>query len=207
MTAKGQNWSISGLNGPDHWRHVAEKAVREIRKLDKSTPVIIEPLRGEPDKILSDFQPLNKREFPNVIYSVHVYAGNFPTKSLRKLSKQFNPSNPDHIAGIRNAPSDVIKFQEKHNVPIYIGEFDHCLKDGILKCDPESPPVPRENAVAFIGALIDRFEKHDWMWSFHTSNPQGLLNPAQADVNSTDPLNNITNERATLLQNSRAIAR
>ena len=146
-------------NGGLDWNRLADRAAKKVREIDPVTPIIIEPaMWGTPE----GFKVLKPVNVNNVIYSVHVY------QPMQYTHQGFNstPSNwstftyPGVIANemwnkekIRAVLAPVRKFQQKYNVPIYVGEFSViCWAPG---------------AAQYLDDCISIFEEYGWDWTYH----------------------------------------
>jgi endoglucanase len=107
--------------------------------------------------------------FSNIVYSFHIYkpdpicSQGFPGYSVQETFP--SPSTSD--IGLVNATAlssqmnvgGIMAFQQKFNVPIYVGEFN------CLGWAPVAPFFPSASNCAAAG--ISLFESHGWVWSYH----------------------------------------
>lgn len=152
------------------WRSLAEPAISAIRQENIALPIVFEGVAGGSSLGLRAMVPLQDAQ---VVYSIHFYTPHDITH------QGVNPSWPRKIpypagaewelgkwdAEIGVGPwnrqrleidlRDALAFQQKHRVPIYVGEFS---------CVRWAPGASRENYIADCLAI---FKKHGWSWSYH----------------------------------------
>ena len=141
------------------WRDLAERAAHRIREIDQEVPIVFEPANYASLRCFKDLEPLN---LPNVIYSCHEY---IPVEFTHQtVMKDFtNPvTYPGEISGeywdkerLRQALSGVIAFQQKYNVPIFVGEFSAIRW------------APGNSAYNYLKDAIELFEEYGWDWTYH----------------------------------------
>lgn len=135
------------------WFTISRKIVKAIREVDPATPIIVEA-------DLENWRKFQKIDDPNIIYSTHTYAPVDYTHQGVLKATPFTWSYPGVIQGeywnkekLREDLKDVILFQKKYQVPIYIGEF--------------SVISWAEGADQYLKDLIELFEEYGWDWTFH----------------------------------------
>ncbi len=145
-------------NGPLDWNRLSERVAKAIRKIDPSTPIIVEaPNWANP----AGFSGLSPIDLPGIIYSVHFYIPHDIThQGVHNSAKDFN--YPGVVKGVmwnkdqlRKALAPVIAFQKKWNVPIYVGEFG-CIRW-----------APGDSRERYIQDCIEIFEEQGWDWTYH----------------------------------------
>ena len=137
---------VRGVENP--WLAISERLVRVIREVDPDTPIITEP-------DFANTRPLADR---NVIYSPHFYSPHAYTH--QGGLGQVRWSYPGVIDGVywdkeqlRVSMKEVIEFQKKHGVPIFVGEFSviNWAKGGDR----------------YLADMIELFEEYGWDWAYH----------------------------------------
>ncbi|MBI4979879.1 MAG: cellulase family glycosylhydrolase [Spirochaetes bacterium] len=153
---------------PREWRPLAVKIIKAIRSVDPSTWIIYEVGPGGGARGFDDLLPLPDAR---VIYSFHFYdPGTFTHQGVSQLQDaglrvDASPaavSYPGVISGstynreaLERGCKNVIAFQQKWRVPIFVGEFSVIAW------------APVDSAVAWLTDVIDLFEKHGWSWAYH----------------------------------------
>lgn len=156
------------------WREIVIDTARAIRKIDRTATIIVETRNGIPTA--NHVPLLDKREFPNTVYSTHMYQ---PKPLFDGPAPNTYPSvdpkwDSEYLA-------DQLKksrvLQLRSDVPIYIGEF--------------SAPWGRgDSADAYLQDLTDLMSKYNWAWTYHSigdlvgqeSGRQALLSPMITDT-------------------------
>lgn len=166
---------------PAKWRPLAVKALRAIREVDPGTWIIYEPGPGGHWRGFEDLPPLPDEK---VIYSLHFYEpGPFTHQGLQarqmldpgllaQVQADTRVEYPGRIGGlfwdrgeIERQLAPVIGFQEKFNVPIYVGEFSVIAW------------APPDSAERYLRDCLAVFEKNGWSWSWHNWNGWAGWNP------------------------------
>ena len=138
-----------GVKNP--WPEMAQILTDTIRKIDPATPIIIAWFQIAPFHIQGD----------NIIYSPHFYAplaythqfvGSNRSKHLAYPSVMEDGTYYDKET-LRESLKEVIMYQRKHKIKIYIGEF------GVA--------VWAKGAAQWLNDAIELFEEYGWDWSFH----------------------------------------
>ena len=146
--------------------------VKTIRAVDKNTYLIVE---SQPFAFPGKFRDLLPLDDPKVVYSFHFYwphqythqrigdytaslsypgnYGNFPTDSPLLWNK----------AQLEASVQEVVKFQQKYNVKVWIGEFGAVRWAG--------------NAGQWIRDTISIWEKYGWDWCYHSYGGYDGFNP------------------------------
>ncbi len=133
---------------PETWDRVFRDVVKEIRKIDRTTPVITESIKyWYPDE--------------NVIYSPHYYSPHtlthFGVGGIGRVRWSYNNWingefwNKDRI---REALEPFVRFQLEHpGARIYIGEFS-CI-------------LWAKGADGYINDCVELFDEYGWDWTYH----------------------------------------
>jgi endoglucanase len=159
-------WGLDLLNEPGFrgtagglrdWQSLAQHTAEEIRKIDSRHKIIVESVHGSPSKI-EGLRPL--RDVRNVVYSVHMYKPlDFTHQGLGERKDKVS-SYPDldkdwNKEKLRRWLKAVRDFQERYDVPIFIGEFSAVRW------------APGESAHHYLRDLIEIFEGYKWDWTYH----------------------------------------
>lgn len=135
------------------WPQLAEKAIEIVRVIDQSTPLIIDAVYGNPNKIGA----LAGIRGDNLIYGFNFY---LPYGFVKQGLPGFRPSVKYPTAKsnkriIESRLGAVFRFQRKEHARIWIGEFS------ITRW------TPTEFAVRYLKDIISIFEKNRWNWTYH----------------------------------------
>jgi len=144
--------------GVDDYLGVQVRAAKAIRKIDPTTPIIIESAEWDSAAGYKDLDPV---DVPNVVYQVHMYVpGEFTHQGVN--GSKTGISYPGEINGVkwdkerlRGILQPVRDFQLAYNVHIYAGEFSAIRW------------APGDSAVTYLRDVIDLFEEYGWDWSYH----------------------------------------
>lgn len=143
------------------WRELAIRTSQAIREIDTETPIIFEPSNWGGPTHFADLVPL---DIPNIIYSFHMY---HPLEFTHQGVFDHNDDwhrfvYPGEINGVswnkeklREIMSSVRTFQQKYNVPIYVGEFSAIRW------------APDHSAYRYLKDVIEIFEEYGWDWTYH----------------------------------------
>jgi endoglucanase len=184
-----QRWNTFGV---PIWEDLAEKIVAEIRFIDQDMPIVIESYSGVPSTI-RDLRPL-PFSVPHIIYSYHMYEPHaFTDQTLYGYNQPY--VYPGAIEGkmwdknqLVNVFEPVKEFQDKHRVPILVGEFSAIRW------------APSNSAYPYLRDCIEIFESYGWDWCYHAFREwDGWSVEHSEDMN--DPVPTPTpNERQLLLR-------
>ena len=140
----------------DYWT-LQRLAAEEIRKIDPSTPIIIEAVQWDSADAFAYLSPLR---LDNVIYQVHMYQpGEYTHQGVHAKTAEYghypwpNPEKKWDKDYIRSRLAPVRAFEKKYNAKIYVGEF--------------SAINWAEGADRYIADCIDVFNEYNWDWTFH----------------------------------------
>ena len=157
---------------PKKWPEWAQLCINEIRKIDTTHHIVIEPGPGGLCWGFKDF-PLLKDPANKIIYSAHQYqphaytmqgirdiTGTDLSQAYLKRGLHWPGNYSDSEGGFwdkkrieEKEMACVIEFQKKHNVRIYIGEFS------VARWAPEG--------AQYLDDCISIFEKYGWDWTYH----------------------------------------
>jgi endoglucanase len=159
-------WAFDLTNEPNepenarmvaNWHDLAERAAKAIRQIDPRRTLIVEPPPNGRPKAFKSFRPI---AVSNVLYSVHMYVPVVFTHQGPKAGKGYR--YPGQIEGtmwdkarLEAELQPVVDFQQKYNVPIYVGEF------GAIRWAYDG------SACRYLKDVIDIFETHQWDWTIH----------------------------------------
>ena len=170
------NEPVAG-GGTDYLTAVATNLVNTIRAVDPGRVIIFEP---QPYAMSYAFATLTPLPFTNVVYSFHTYAPyeivyqGIPGNGYYTQETYPSPSTADigavNISNLASAGNGlvggmdldpVVAFQQKYDVPIYVGEFS------CIRWAPISPINGQPTANNYISDAITLFESHGWSWTYH----------------------------------------
>ncbi len=168
---------------PKNWPIWAQKGIDEVRKIDKTHPIVIS---SGPGGLVWGF-----REFPlldgrggEIIYSLHQW------QPIRYTHQGVHPGRIQRWPGDINDSgggwwdrkrlevelAPVIEFQKRHGVRIYCGEF------GVARWAPDATRFLRDN--------LELMEKYGWDWSYHAFREAGVWSLEHGETTTfhkTDP--------------------
>lgn len=132
------------------------RTAEAIRKIDPSTPIIIEVSGGDSPNGFGTFTPFN---ISNLIYEVHMYdPPTFTHQGI--LYPKTGIVYPGIINGInydkntlKKSLKPVRDFQLMYHVPIFVGEF--------------SAARWAPGAAQYLDDCISIFEEYGWNWTYH----------------------------------------
>lgn len=164
-------WTGGTLAGAHaSWRPLAARAIAAIRAEGVTLPIVYEGVAGSGSLGLRDFQPFADRQ---IVYSIHHYVPHDITHQhvAPAWSRTIPyPAGPEWQLGGWDAElgpgpwnrqrmekdlRDVIAFQRRYKVPIYVGEFS---------CVRWAPDGSRQR---FIADCLDIYRKYGWSWTYH----------------------------------------
>jgi len=159
---------------------VAIEVIAKIRAVDKETHIVYEPAPWAlPDQSFGSLKPIDD---PKIVYSFHFYyphtythqgianysGDEYKGKAYPGDLKLF-PSDKAKFwdkAALEKSMNNVIAFQQRYGVKIYVGEF------GVIRWAP--------GAAKWLDDTISIFEKHGWDWTFHSYGEWNGWNPTYA---------------------------
>ncbi len=140
--------------GLKNWSSLAQEAVNVVRSYDRNTPIIIDTVYGNPNKIRS----LGKIRGKKLIYGCNMYIPQqFVRQGLEGYRKRVRyPTATSNKDVLISRLRSVINFQRKRGANIWIGEFS----------------VPRwtrtRSAASYLRDVISIFETYGWNWTYHS---------------------------------------
>jgi endoglucanase len=135
------------------WSKLAQKAINTVRTIDPSTPLIIDAVYGNPNKIGA----LSSIKGKNLIYGFNFYLPyGFVKQGLpgfKEAVKYPSPSTNKRV--IESRLRSVFRFQRNKMAQLWVGEFS------ITRWTPTA------SAVRYLNDIISIFEKNRWNWTYH----------------------------------------
>ncbi len=153
------NWA-DFPQGPKVWPQWAQKLTDEIRKIDKSHPILVASGPGQLWYGFSNFPPI-KDPCDNVIYTLHMWQPflythqGYSGDEIRSWPGKFN----DGAGGMWDKKRIIAElyqareFQKKYGVRLHVGEF------GVARYAPNGDKYLRE--------VMEIFEDFGWDWNMH----------------------------------------
>ena len=130
------------------------RLIKAIRKIDQTTPVIIECDQMSASQMLQ-FLPVY--DSPNIIYSIHMYTPGGLTHQLNRKADSFlgypNAEKKWNKEYLRSELEFARVFQQKTGARIYVGEF------GCIRWAPGGDQ--------YLNDCIELFEEYGWDWAYH----------------------------------------
>ncbi len=168
------------------WNALAQKITTAIRALDPRTPILINSIGwAYPQR----FDVLRPTGDPRTVYTVHFYDPHYYTHQKpadRVVYPGFRvPGKPDSAwdkAVLEAHLAPVVAFQQKHKVPIFVGEFG---------CARFAPGVE-----AWMRDQIDLYERHGWSWAYWSFREWDVMNIER----SADPADKVNHADTPLLR-------
>lgn len=144
----------------DKWQLIAEKTAKAIRSIDPSTAIIIQPHNSSNNpEGFKYFEPI---DVTNVVYSLHVYVPYEFTHQFVSPETNTAFEYPGECIGyywdkdlLKKALAPALNFQERYNVPLYVGEFSAVRF------------APNGSAYRYLVDCIEIFEEYGWDWTYH----------------------------------------
>jgi len=150
------------------WRNLASLAISAIRSAGMRLPIIFEGVGGGQAIGMRNLTPFNDSE---IVYSFHLYTPHDITHQKVAPTWQRTipyPAGPEwklkdaviDVGGwdrrrLEEALKDVISFQKRTDLPIFVGEFS-CVRW-----------APDDSAKKYIEDSLDIFNKFGWSWCYH----------------------------------------
>jgi hypothetical protein len=131
----------------DAWPALALRVIQAIRAVDPTRTIIYEPA---PHASPSAFAGMTPLPFDGIVYSPHMYD---PHPYTHQGIYDSDPPPAYEPGAATTWLQPVIDFQQRHNVPIYVGEFG-CIRWAPHRFD-------------YIAEVLNVFNAQGWGWSFH----------------------------------------
>ncbi len=168
------------------WNVLAKKITAAIREVDKDTPILVNSIGWAYPKLFDVLQPTGD---PRTVYTVHFYdphyythqkpADKVPYPGFRVPGK---PSVAWDKATLEAQLAPVLAFQQKYQVPIFVGEFG---------CARYAPGVEQ-----WMRDQMDLYEKHGWSWAYWAFREWDVMNIER----TADPADKVNQAGTPLLR-------
>jgi endoglucanase len=141
-------------SGLAQWQALAAAIVRELRKRDPDTPLLVEPMPWGLPSSFWQTAPLGTR---GLVYSFHFY-------EPHEFTHQGLPGYPDPQAypsigldksQLSKSLDDARRFAADHDVPMFVGEFS-CVRW-----------APDGSCPRYLADAISLFDAEGWGWAYH----------------------------------------
>jgi hypothetical protein len=174
-------WSIPAawIGTPRDYNAEIAQIITAVRSADPSRTVIVEGI-GESGSPINYNWMTPIAGFSNVVYSFHMYIPSLTT--IATGSQVRIPFlYPSEESKVTNALAPVIAFQQKYNVPIYVGEFG-LDTDAVFGTDPSKNNISY-NGSCWMSYVMSAIDSHHWGWTFWNFWPGDITIP----VSNIDP--------------------
>lgn len=161
-----------------NWNVLAKQITSSIREVDKDTPILVNSSGWAYPQLFESLQPTGD---PRTVYVVHFYDPHYYTHQkpgdkisypgFRVPGKQDNVWEKSTLAA-KLGP--VLSFQQKHDVPIFVGEFG---------CARFAPGVEE-----WMRDQLDLYEQYGWSWAYWAFREWDVMNIERA-ADATDKTN------------------
>ncbi len=161
-----------------NWNALAKKITAAIREVDKETPILVNSSGWAYPHLFDELQPTGDAR---TVYTVHFYDPHYYTHQ-KPLDKVVYPGF--RVPGKQDVAWDkatleaklapVRAFQQKHRVPIFVGEFG---------CARFAPGVEQ-----WIRDQIDVYEQYGWSWAYWAFREWDVMN-IERTADPTDKTN------------------
>ena len=160
------------------WNALAQKITAAIRAVDERTPILVNSIGWAYPQ---QFEALRPTGDPRTVYTVHFYDPHYYTHQkpgdhvtypgFRVPGKQAEAWDK---AALEAQLAAVRAFQQKHHVPIFVGEFG---------CARYAPGVEQ-----WLGDQIDLYEQDGWSWAYWAFREWDVMN-IERTADPTDKVN------------------
>jgi aryl-phospho-beta-D-glucosidase BglC (GH1 family) len=163
------------------WNALAKKITTAIREVDLQTPILVNSIGWAYPQPFDVLQPTGD---PRTVYTVHFYDPHYYTHQKPGDHVSYPgfhlPGKPEvswDKATLEAQLAPVRAFQQKHHVPIFVGEFG---------CARYAPGVE-----AWLHDQMDLYERSGWSWAYWAFREWDVMNiertaDAADKVNHTD---------------------
>lgn len=191
---------ISGAtNAAADWNALVRRLVKTIRAVDKTHAIIIEPptIRTSEGKLINRLEGMAYLEAPpdpNVVYGPHMY-------EPHEFTHQGVQGRPEAVAypsvirgrqwdreALEQTLEPVVQFQQKYNVPIFMGEFS-------------APRWAGEDANRYLRDVVEICENHGWSWAYHAWREWEGWDAEMSNTNKNDRTRRAATPRLDMLKN------
>jgi len=170
---------VSWTKTPKDYNFQMTYIINTIRSFDPNRTIVIEGFGqvGQPVNF-TWMKPITG--FNNIVYSFHMYI----PQTLTDITRPDDPNPapfkyPADESQITNAFAPVLAFQQKYNVPIWVGEFG--IEDpAIFQIDPTTK-LPY-NGACWVSSVMKAMDANHWGWTLWD-----LWTPGRIPVSAKDP--------------------
>lgn len=168
------------------WNVLARKITAAIREVDKETPILVNSIGWAYPQTFQVLEPTGDSRTVYVVhfYDPHYYTHQKPADKVAypgfRLPGKEGGAWDKAVVEARLAP--VREFQQKHHVPIFVGEFG---------CARYAPGVE-----AWMGDQIGLYERYGWSWAYWAFREWDVMNIER----TADPTDKVNRPGAPLLQ-------
>jgi aryl-phospho-beta-D-glucosidase BglC (GH1 family) len=138
------------------WNALAKQITAAIRKVDLHTPILVNATGWAYPEMFDQLEPTGDKR---TVYVVHFYAPHYYTHQRPGDNRAYPGFVDPHRPGlawdkrtIKETLEPVRRFQLKHRVPIFAGEFG---------CARYAP-----GAVDWLRDQMDLYEEYGWSWAY-----------------------------------------
>jgi aryl-phospho-beta-D-glucosidase BglC (GH1 family) len=168
------------------WNVLAVKITAAIRAVDKRTPILV---NSSGWAYPQQFEALRPTGDPRTVYTVHFYDPHYYTHQKpgdRVIYPGFRVPGKQAEAWDKTALEAIFApvraFQQKHNVPIFVGEFG---------CARYAPGVEE-----WLRDQIDLYEQSGWSWAYWSFRELDVMNIER----TADPADTLNHSDTPLLR-------
>ena len=140
---------------PSDWNLLAKRITDAIREVDTQHAIIVESINYASATAFKELKPTGD---PNTIYSFHFYRP-FTFTHQGRYGLPTRVSYPGTIGGrfydkatLREDLQEVLRFKQRYQVPILVGEFSACAW------------APSESRRRYLTDLMELFEEYGFDW-------------------------------------------
>jgi Cellulase (glycosyl hydrolase family 5) len=161
-------WTMpaSWVGTPHDYVYELTAIAEAIRAEDPSRTLAVQPIHGDP----TNFQYLTPLPLDNIVYSLHMYIPDNLTAIGQKAFTERGAQGkafvyPADESKITAAFAPVLAFQQKYNVPIWVGEFG--IEDKAIFGDQfPSGTSNKYNGSCWLSSVMQKMDANHWGWTF-----------------------------------------
>ena len=177
------NFANAGLG---NWNRLAKKITEAIREVDQQTPILINSIGWAYPQAFESLEPTGDGRTDYVVhfYDPHYYTHQKPGDKIGYPGFRV-PGKEEGLwdkAMVEAKLAPVRAFQQKHGVPIFVGEF------GCARYAPGVEDWMRDQ--------LDLYEKYGWSWAYWAFREWDVMNIER----SADPTDKVNRAEAPLLK-------
>lgn len=183
--------NVKCADGIMFWEDLATEITKQIREIDKEKAIMIEAPDANPDEF-KEFKPIDL-SYKNIIYSVHMYAPlKFTHQTILYKDTCVYPGNIDGVYWNKDKLKEALKpvkdFQDKYQVPIFVGEFSAVRS------------ASKGSAYNYLKDCIEIFESYKWDWCYHAFRESPLWSVELSENRNDAGISKKPNKRQLLLR-------